>query len=62
MERFSTRFHFCWSCVWDERKALGDGGIGREGVDVRERWRVGWIEETVNSIHASITVPYMYAC
>ena len=24
----------------------GGGGIGREGVKVRERTRVGWIEET----------------
>jgi hypothetical protein len=30
---------------WGERKAWGGGGIGREGVQVRERWRVGWIEE-----------------
>ena len=33
------------SCVGGERKAWGGGGIGREGVQVRERWRVGWIEE-----------------
>ena len=26
--------------------ASGGGGIGREGVKVRERTRVGWIEET----------------
>ena len=26
--------------------ASGGSGIGREGVKVRERTRVGWIEET----------------
>ena len=34
------------SCVWGERIAWGGEGIRREGVQVREGSRVGWIEET----------------
>ncbi len=47
MKEFPTLFHFCWVAVFGVKGRLGgDGGIGREEVEVRERWRVGWIEET----------------
>ena len=46
VEWFSTRLHFCRGAVLGVKGRLGGGGgIGREGVQVRERWRVGWIEE-----------------
>jgi hypothetical protein len=46
VEWFSTRLHFCRGAVLGVKGRLGGGGgIGREGVQVRERWRVRWIEE-----------------